>query len=122
MNVQERINELMQDSAFVEAFQAAKTPDEVVSLFGRNGIEVPVEIAQELFETNIQDCELSENALDGVAGGALWATFLTNAYWCAGYLGGRLAGWNKQRSAAYAQKCSYLGGALGGALDLATGV
>lgn len=122
MNIQERINELMQDSTFVEAFQAAKTPDEVVSLFGRNGIEVPVEIAQELFETNIQDCELSENALDGVAGGGAWASCLSKAYWCAGYLGGRLAGWSKKRSADYAKKCSYLGGALGGALDLATGV
>ena len=78
----------------MKAFQAAETPDEVVILFQRNGIEVPVEIAQELFETNIQDCELSENALDSVAGGGggLWGSCLSNVFWRGGDIGGRLAG------------------------------
>lgn len=123
MNTQERINELMQSQEFTEAFQAAQTPDEVVALFGSNGIEVPVEIAQELFDASIQNCcELSEEELENVAGGVVWKKALNKVFWYAGYLGGRLAGWDPKRSASYAGKCSIAGSLLGSALDFATGM
>ena len=77
MDIQERINKLMEQKEFAEAFSKTSTAQEVVDLFGRNGVEVPLEIAEELFIPAIHmDGELNEDALDDVAGGvsvtALW--------------------------------------------------
>lgn len=121
MEIQEKINELMQKQEFVEAFQAVTSPEDVVDLFGRNGIEVPIEIAQELFQPVNAEAELPEEALDNVAGGGIGSNLGSYVFWGAGYLGGRLAGWSPERSRRYASKCSKLGGVLGGAMEWAIG-
>lgn len=119
MTIQEKINALMEREAFAEAFNQAASPEEVVALFGANGIEVPLEIATELFEQ--PQGELDEEALDNVAGGGVVGVFIGKvvvggAYYGAGYLGGRLAGWDKARSSSYAKSCSKFGSSLGGIL------
>lgn len=120
MTIQERINELLQDKAFAEAFANVTGPQEVVDLFGKNGIEVPYEIAEELFKQDEE--ELNEDALDEVAGGGVFSTAGSVVFYGAGYLGARLAGWDKKKSKKYAKNCATVGKIIGGALDWATGV
>lgn len=119
MEIQEKINELMQNKDFAEAFENVSTPEEVVDLFGRNGVEVPLEIAQELFQPVAAEGELTEDELDDVAGGGFISSAGKAVFWGAGYLGARLAKWDKAKSRAYANKCSKLGSALGSAMDWA---
>lgn len=121
MEIQKKINELMQNKDFVDAFQNVSTPEEVVDLFGRNGVEVPLAIAQELFQPVAAEGELTEDALDDVAGGGFCRTAGKAVFWGAGYLGARLANWDAAKSRSYANKCSKLGGALGTAMDWAIG-
>ncbi|MBO7253297.1 MAG: hypothetical protein J6V25_11810 [Oscillospiraceae bacterium] len=124
MMIQEKINALMAQEAFAEAFRMATTAQEVVDLFHKHGIEVPLHIAQELF-TPTNEAELSEDDLDMVAGGgavgkAIGSLVGGGVFYGAGYIGGRLAGWSKQKSKSYAKKCSKAGNVLGGLIgDLA---
>lgn len=122
MDIQEKINALMEKDEFRQEFENLVDPEGVVELFGRNGVEVPLEIAEELFMPVLpEEGELSPDDLEDVAGGT-WKGVKTGAkigksiFYGAGYLGGRLAGWSKSKSASYANKCSYLGVGLGGAL------
>ena len=121
MEIQEKINELMQDKDFVEAFQNVSAPEEVVELFGRNGVEVPLAVAQELFQPVTVEGELTENVLDDVAGGGFCGMAGKAVFWGAGYLGARLANWDAAASRSYANKCSKIGGVLGSAMDWAIG-
>lgn len=138
MEIQERINQLMEDEAFAKEFSTVENANDVVALFAKNGIEVPEEVAAELFDpkTLVSDeDELSETTLENVAGGlwggALFGGFVGGALgdglgYAAGYLGGRLAGWDKKKSKAYAKKAAkfgkHIGTALGGAIGAATPV
>ena len=108
MDIQERINKLMENEAFAEEFSKATNAKEVVELFGRNGIDVPMEIAEELFVPAIHmDGELNEDDLDKVAGGAAFAALGSaigkGVFYGAGYLGRRLAGWSQSKSKNYAK-------------------
>ena len=122
MDIQEKINQLMEQKEFAEEFSKATNAQEVVALFGRNGVEVPAEIAEELFVPSIHmDGELGEDALDDVAGGGSFGAAVGGAigngiFYGAGYLGGRLAGWSKSKSKEYAKSCGKFGSALGGML------
>ena len=121
MDIQERINKLMEQKEFVEEFSKACNAQDVVDLFGRNGVEVPVNIAEELFIPAIHaDGELNEDALDDVAGGGLGSiiggAIGQQVMYGAGYLGGRLAGWSKSKSKSYASTCGKIGSVIGGAL------
>lgn len=117
MDIQEKIRVLMENEEFVEAFRSATNAQEIVELFGSNGVEVPLEIAQELFEKEERD--LNEEELDNVAGGGLISTGISWAYYGAGYLGGRMAGWSKSKSKSYAKKCKIAGKIIGTALEWA---
>lgn len=124
MDIQAKISALMEQEAFVEAFKQVEDAQDVVDLFGKHGVEVPLEIAEELFQpVEEEEGELSEEALEDVAGGGKVGKFVGKvlgygAGYGAGYLGGRLAGWSKADSKKYASKCgsvmSTLGGVLGG--------
>ncbi len=122
MDYIKKLDELAHNESFQNEYQSVKTPDELVALFSRYGVEVPLEIAQELIESNAVDEELPEEALDQVAGGGFWGAALGDVFWGTGYIGGRLAGWDKKKSRSYANKCSTVGSFLGWALDAATGV
>ncbi len=117
--IQEQINALAKDEAFVEAYKKVETPAELVALFHKHGIEVPVETAKELFAPIVLDEELSENDLESVAGGGWFGKQIGKAIggpvaFGLGYLGGRLAGWSKVKSVNYADKCEKFGAELGG--------
>ncbi len=119
--IQEQINELSKDEAFVEAYKKVETPAELVELFHKHGIEVPVETAKELFAPIVLDEELSENDLENVAGGGWAGGVIGKAIggpvaFGLGYLGGRLAGWSKAKSVSYASKCEKVGEVLGAGL------
>ena len=116
MEIQAKISALMEKEEFRTAFENVTTPQEVVELFGSNGVEVPLEIAQELFQKNEE--ELSMDDLDDVAGGGKYSTALGWVYYGAGYLGGRLAGWDKKQSKDYAKKCKVVGNILGYGFDI----
>lgn len=116
MDIQAKISALMENEEFRNAFAEVTNAQEVVALFHDNGVEVPLEIAQELFGNDGE--ELSAEELDNVAGGGKWSTGLGYVYYGAGYLGGRLAGWDKNRSKSYANKCKTVGKVLGYGFDI----
>ena len=121
MNIQEKINSLMEKEEFRAAFEQVTSAQEVVDLFGSHGVEIPVDIAMELFEVVPDGDELSEQKLEDVAGGGTIGAGIGGAigngiYYGAGYLGGRLAGWSKKRSADYAKSCGKFGTAFGSML------
>lgn len=122
MDIQNKISELMANEAFVAEFSSATTPQDVVDLFGKNGVEVPVALAEELFDPTLYaEGELPEDMLDDVSGGGKWGKCIGKAlgkaaYYGAGYLGAKLAGYSKEESKKYAKKCGVVGGFLGGQL------
>ena len=116
MEIQAKIAVLMENEEFRTAFGNATNAQEVVDLFHANGVEVPLAIAEELFQK--EEEELSAEDLDDVAGGGKFSTALGYVYYGAGYLGGRLAGWDKQRSKNYAKKCKVVGKVLGYGFDI----
>lgn len=118
MDIQEKINALMEEAAFAEAFKKVTGAEDVVALFAARGITVPMALAQELFEHPAEE-ELGEEALEEVSGGgpvgsALGSIIGNGIYYGAGYLGARLAGWDKKKSKAYAKKCGTFGKYAGG--------
>lgn len=119
MEIQEKVNALLEKEEFAKAFEKVQNAQEVVDLFAAEGVEVPLDLAQELFEPLVPDGELDVTALEEVAGGggvgAGIGTAIGNGIaYGAGYLGGRLAGWSKKKSKQYAKSCGKFGGALGG--------
>lgn len=116
MEIQNKIHNLMEEEAFRNAFKQATDAQKVVELFRNNGIEVPLEIAQELFTR--EEEELSAEDLDNVSGGGVYSAALGYVYYGAGYLGGRLAGWDKNKSKKYASKCQTVGKVLGYGFDI----
>ena len=119
--IQEKLNNLMKDEAFVEAYRKVEDPAELVRLFHEHGVDVPVEVAQELFEPIVADGELLEEDLESVAGGGWAGGVIGKAIggpvaFGFGYLGGRLAGWSKVKSVNYASKCEKVGEVLGAGL------
>ena len=71
---EKRLEELFGDQEFVDALKAAGKAEEVVRLFAANGVEVSAEGAKAFLadRDKASDGELSEDALDGVAGGITW--------------------------------------------------
>ena len=100
-----KFEELLTNVEFNQQVAAAKDAKEVVDLFAAKGIEVPMEIAQELFEQPT-DAELSADDLDNVAGGAFWGAVVGGG--CA-YIYSRLSGKSRGASAAAAAKHAYHG-------------
>ena len=117
MDIQEKIRALTENEEFVEAFQKVTNAQEVVDLYARYDVQIPMEIAQELFEK--EETELNEEALDEVAGGGLISTGISWVYYGAGYVGGRIAGWDKKKSKQYAKNCKTVGKVIGTALEWA---
>lgn len=66
--MEERINALLADEAFVAKMEQAESVEAVAALFQAEGVEVTAEEIGE-YLGKIED-ELDENALDDVAGGA----------------------------------------------------
>ena len=116
MEIQDKISVLMENEAFRNAFEQAAAAQEVVDLFHSNGIEIPLEIAKELFTR--EEEELTAEELSNVSGGGKYSAALGYVYYGAGYLGGRLAGWDKNRSRKYASKCQTVGKVLGYGFDI----
>jgi len=87
MNIEEKMNALMGNEEFERAFEQVKNADDVVALYARYGVEVPVEIAQELFESvPTTDSELLESDLENVAGGGIIRAYVYSAIgWGLGY-------------------------------------
>ena len=100
-----KFEELLTNVEFNQQVAAAKDAQEVVDLFAAKGIEVPMEIAQELFEQPA-DAELSADDLDNVAGGAFWGAVAGGG--CA-YIYSRLSGKGVAASAVAAAKHAYYG-------------
>ena len=116
MDIQAKIAALMENEAFRDAFAAATNAQDVVDLFHANGVEVPLAIAEELFQR--EEEELSVEDLNDVAGGGKFSTALGYVYYGAGYLGARAAGWSKSKSKNYASKCQTVGKILGYGFDI----
>ena len=95
-----KFEELLTNVEFNQQVDAAKNAQEVVDLFAAKGVEVPMEIAQELFERPA-DAELSADDLDNVAGGGIWGAVIGGS--CA-YVYSRLSGKSRTASAAAAIK------------------
>ncbi len=112
--IQEKIDALAKDEAFAEAYKKVETPAELVALFHKHGIEVPVEIAQELFEPIVLDEELSEDDLENVAGGGLLGGKIGKiiggavGYGC-GYVISRSTGHSQKESLHIAKVCGKVG-------------
>lgn len=71
---QVKLEELMKDKAFVDAIFSKETSEEVQKLFAEKGVELTMEEVEGLAAAILQAApegngELSENALDSVAGG-----------------------------------------------------
>ena len=80
MEIQEKINALMEQEEFRAAFTDASNAQEIVKLFASNGVEVPLTVAQELFlPATFSEEELSESALEDVAGGGKLGSIIGNA-------------------------------------------
>jgi len=125
MNMEEKLNALKENKAFSAEFEKVTSAQELTALFQRYGVDVPLEIAQELFvPISNEDGELSTEDLENVAGGGIFGAIggaLGGAAlgYTVGYLGGRLAGWSKKESRAYAAKCASSDAVAGAALGLA---
>lgn len=66
-----KFEELITNEEFNLQVSTAKNAQEVVDLFAAKDVEIPMELAQELFEKPTTDAELSADDLDDVSGGVL---------------------------------------------------
>ena len=64
-----KFEELITNEEFNLQVSAARNAQEIVDLFAAKDVEIPMELAQELFEKPATDAELSADDLDDVAGG-----------------------------------------------------
>ena len=74
---QVKLEELMKDEAFLDAIFSKESSEEVQKLFAEKGVELTMEEVDGLAAAILQAApegngELSEDALDSVAGGTLW--------------------------------------------------
>lgn len=71
--MKEKINEILAKEGFVEKMLACEEPEQVQALFAAEGIELTIEevkaIGRGLELASTEGDELSEDALDAVAGG-----------------------------------------------------
>ncbi|MBO6159500.1 MAG: hypothetical protein J6P72_09640 [Firmicutes bacterium] len=69
----ERLNQLLEDKAFVEKMMSLDTKEEVKEIFNANGVDFTMEdvedMAKELERVSEAGDEISEDALEDVAGG-----------------------------------------------------
>ena len=77
-----KFEELITNEEFNLQVSAARNAQEIVDLFAAKDVEIPMELAQELFEKPATDAELSADDLDDVAGGRLGGAIVggTTAY------------------------------------------
>lgn len=72
---QAKLEELMKNEAFADALFSKKSSEEIQKLFAENGLELTAEELAAVTATILQGAsgneELSEDALDSVAGGGL---------------------------------------------------
>ena len=67
--MEEKLNELMEDPSFQEAFSKTASAEEASALFAQHGIQItPEELIAALTPP---EGELNESELDGVAGGTV---------------------------------------------------
>lgn len=72
--MEEKLEKLMEDPAFQEAFSETASAEEASALFAQHGIQItPEELSAALAQP---EGELDENALDGVAGGCGWLRWI----------------------------------------------
>ena len=71
---EKRLEELFSNQEFVNALGAADKAEEVVRIFAEHDVEVSKEDAEAFLAARDKapEGELSEDALDGVAGGITW--------------------------------------------------
>lgn len=73
--MEEKIQKLVEDQEFVTKMLSCEEPEQVQKLFADNGVEVSLEevkaLGQSLATMAESDGELSEDDLEGVAGGSL---------------------------------------------------
>mgnify|MGYP006887196955 FL=1 len=71
---EKRLEELFSNQEFVNALGAADKAEEVVRIFAEHDVEVSKEDAEAFLAVRDKapEGELSEDALDGVAGGITW--------------------------------------------------
>lgn len=94
--------ELLTNEEFNKQVSEAKNAQEVVALFADKGIEISVDLAQELFERPAEaNAELSVDDLDNVAGGG-WVGAVVGA--SAAYLYYRSKGYSKTKALEMATK------------------
>ena len=101
-----KFEELITNEEFNLQVSAAKNAQEVVDLFAAKDVEIPMELAQELFEKPATDAELSADDLDDVSGGG-WVGAAIGA--SAAYLYYRNKGYSKAVALAMAAKHGYHG-------------
>ena len=72
--MEEKLNELMENPSFQEAFSKTASAEEASALFAQHGIQItPEELIAALTPP---EGELNESELDGVAGGCGWGVIL----------------------------------------------
>lgn len=72
--MEEKLNELMEDPSFQEAFSKTASAEEASALLAQHGIQItPDELLAALTPP---EGELNESELDGVAGGCGWCVIL----------------------------------------------
>ncbi|MCR5747956.1 MAG: hypothetical protein K6G03_09635 [Lachnospiraceae bacterium] len=84
----DKINELLQDEAFLKEMAAKETPDGIKALFDDNGIVIPMSDAQAIldFEIKIKNSNISNEELDRMAGVKLADDELKNVAGGNGYV------------------------------------
>lgn len=79
--MEEKIKNLVEDQEFVTKLLACEEPEQVQKLFADNGVDVTLDdvkaLGQSLSVMAESDGELSEDDLEGVAGGSLMSVVST---------------------------------------------
>ena len=101
-----KFEELINNEEFNLQVSAAKNAQEVVDLFAAKDVEIPMELAQELFEKPATDVELSADDLDDVAGGRVGGAIVGGT---AAYLFYRKMGYSVTQALKMAAKHGYHG-------------
>lgn len=72
--MEEKLEKLLEDPSFQEAFSKTASAEEASALFAQHGIQItPEELIAALAQP---EGELNESELDGVAGGCGWCVIL----------------------------------------------
>jgi predicted ribosomally synthesized peptide with nif11-like leader len=99
--MKEKLNELLQDEAFLQKLLAADSDTDVQTLLSENGVELTVaEIAT--IKTGVEarissdNEELSEEDLENVAGGSDVSDIITSVFDGLGSLGDKVHEWTRR--------------------------